>query len=120
MDTSLTVAPVFGSPRLSPDTANTLLVRFALTGDKRLLYGSGVRDRMRKQLAKGETPKGYRAHFLEDGARHLLETVYSLARDFNRTYPWDQISAPDIVDLLQTTKNMYVRRSQLEEGEEED
>lgn len=68
-----------------------------------LATGVQRREDMLASLKRGEQPQGYRAEWIRESARRLIDELEQIAKDFNAKHPNDRCSAQDLMDVLATT-----------------
>jgi hypothetical protein len=61
-----------------------LLYNIILKNEKRMQTGIAERNRLKKQIAQNQRPSGYRADFLRDSAKRVINLLNECGRDFNR------------------------------------
>jgi hypothetical protein len=74
------------------------------TDSEKLSNGAKLRNEMYDQIKRGETPTGYRAEWVKDSARKVVNLLAEIAADFNKRFPEDRCSANDFIDILSTVK----------------
>jgi hypothetical protein len=95
---------------LTPEHAAEIIYRYVTEKETRLARGLRLREAMRQQLERGETPTGYRADWLRAAVTKVINTLVEEADGFNRVYADDLISAHDLVDVLVTARSRLMKK----------
>jgi len=82
----------------------------------KLRWGARLREEIRQQLSKGQTPTGYRVNWLRETGMELIDTLQRQAQTFNDRYRHDRISVSDMCDALTTTLAQLKAASEKADG----
>lgn len=75
------------------------------TDTKRLEAGLEFRKQMHAALQAGQKPDHYRYEWLVQSAARIIETLQSIAQDFDNAHPSDKCSVYDFMDMMATVNN---------------
>jgi hypothetical protein len=92
--------------RLERDWAARVLHSLVTDSQTRLRQGRKLRDAMVAAIEKGETPTGYRPMWIKQSAHRAIALLHQISGEFNDSHSTDQVSIPDLLDILATAAKL--------------
>lgn len=89
------------------------------THEQRMEQSKKDVERVREQIARGESPTGYRVEWVRNTAVAMLKTLENQCEAFDMMHPNDRASATDCLNSVLTLANMLLNAGgmQLVEGD---